>query len=279
MPTDPIRRMLEVQHAQIARMDLAARRRLHARLEAARGELRDRLDRMGGDTFTVQTWRVALLQVDTALRLLEQSFAEGLTEGAVDAYALADEHLVEQVRTASERFEGTVRPTNWTPAVAVDDEVLLDRFQVSARTYTEGLRQRIRGTLAQGLLEGASWADLTKRIAGADGLLAQDYRGMDSAATHRQSRAERVVRTEMAYAYNRAHHEDLRRADADDPGYQKTLDATLDTRTGDDSVFVDGQVRELDEPFRDNEGRVYMHPPNRPNDREVELPTRPEWRT
>lgn len=48
----------------------------------------------------------------------------------------------------------------------------------------------------------------------------------------------------------------------------KQLLAVHDNRTGRDSVYVDLQMQRLMDPFHDNMGRVYQHPPNRPNDRE-----------
>lgn len=70
---------------------------------------------------------------------------------------------------------------------------------------------------------------------------------------------------------------------ADDPERAKELDLgdvkksalaviPSDGRTDPDSYPVHHQVRELDEEFVDGDGRRYMHPPGRPNDREKEIP-------
>jgi len=79
------------------------------------------------------------------------------------------------------------------------------------------------------------------------------------------------VRTEQSFASHRRQIFDLidNFGDAAEDEFAKQLVATRDDRTGDDSLFVDGQVRRLMEEFEDNEGRRYQHPPNRPNDREV----------
>jgi hypothetical protein len=50
----------------------------------------------------------------------------------------------------------------------------------------------------------------------------------------------------------------------------------LDARTGDDSIRVNGQTRDIDEPFNDGR-RDYQNPPNRPNDRETVVYINPEW--
>ncbi|MDP3940607.1 MAG: hypothetical protein Q8R92_21040 [Deltaproteobacteria bacterium] len=284
MPPSPedlaeVERMLRRQRQQIDRLELAQRRRLYRILQTARKDLRDRLDTVAADTFSAQHYRVALARVQEGIGALQQDMAGRLAEASADAYVLANRHLAEQIALFARTFEGTVRATSWQPVLAVDDAVLLSRHKASAQTYGAGLIGRIQQELAAGLAQELPWADLERRIAGLNGMLGQDYAGMNSAHTHRQSRAERIVRTEMAYAYNRAHHEDLLRANEADPGYQKTLVSTFDTRTAADSLPpTHGQVRELKELFRDNAGREYPHPPARPNDREVEVPTRPEWR-
>lgn len=283
MPPSPdalqaVTRILERQAGQIARMDLAARKRLYPILVESRRRLLDQLVSLPIDKFGAQHYRVALARIQTGIAELERDFADGLRISAEPAFALPDTHLRQQTATFSAQFEGTVRPTSWEPALAVNDDVLLLRYPVSVRTYGTGLIQRIQGELALGIATETPWANLVRNIAGQYGILAQDYYGMNSAESHRQSRAERIVRTELSWAYNRAHHANLEAANQADPGYQKTLWSTFDDRTGNDSKFVHKQVRELDELFRDNKGREYAHPPNRPNDREVEIPTREEWR-
>lgn len=139
----------------------------------------------------------------------------------------------------------------WEPLLALDDEVLLDKHAASASAYATDLRRRLQQRLMDGLVWEEPWSQTVRDLASRDGLLAQDHCGMDSADTHRQSRVERIVRTELAHANSRAHHEELVRADAEDPGYQKTQVATFDDRTGFDSYAAHEQVRELDQDFRD----------------------------
>lgn len=269
--------MLRRQRADIDRLDLGARRRVHRILRQARLELRDRLDALPIDRFTAQHYRVALARVEAGISSIQAGFERGLRDSAVEAYELANAHLIEQIALMSERFTGTVRATSWVPVLAVDDGVLLDHHRASIAVYGRQRIQSMQNTIALRMLEGRTWSEVARELAGRDSLLAQDYSGMDSRDKHRQSRAERIVRTETSWGYNRAHHQDLERANASDPGYLKTAVATFDSRTDDDSVPVHGQVLRLDEPFVDGDGRQYLHPPGRPNDREVEIPWRSEW--
>ena len=88
--------------------------------------------------------------------------------------------------------------------------------------------------------------------------------------------AERIVRTEMMGAYNRAGWEATREADEQLGDMVKILSATFDDRTGADSYAVHGQIRRPDEAFQSWFG-LYQHPPNRPNDREIVVPHRVSW--
>ena len=57
----------------------------------------------------------------------------------------------------------------------------------------------------------------------------------------------------------------------------------MDKRTGEDSKILarNNPIVPIDEPFVENStGKelVYMHPPNRPNDRAIMIPYRDSWR-
>lgn len=58
----------------------------------------------------------------------------------------------------------------------------------------------------------------------------------------------------------------------------KRLVATFDTRTGKDSRLLHGQTRPARDMFFDPvHGRYYLHPPNRPRDREIVVAWRESW--
>ncbi len=66
------------------------------------------------------------------------------------------------------------------------------------------------------------------------------------------------------------------------PDLKKSLMHPMDTRTGEDSKKLAGEnpVVDIDEPFRFNyrgKERVFMFPPDRPNDRAILVPFRETW--
>jgi hypothetical protein len=105
-------------------------------------------------------------------------------------------------------------------------------------------------------------------------------------------RAERIVRTELAYAYSATQRDGIAATGGglymrwtelvDDVSHAK-----LDPRVGADSVALHGQVALPGEVFRMPPGArgvdeslasgEWEHPPNRPNDRSCIMPWRPEW--
>lgn len=91
--------------------------------------------------------------------------------------------------------------------------------------------------------------------------------------------AERIVRTEMLYGYNAAAQATIEEMAVDDASMKRIILAHFDQRTGADSIFVHGEIRGPTEPFVDGAGRVYLHPPARPNDREIVVPHRTSWPT
>lgn len=93
----------------------------------------------------------------------------------------------------------------------------------------------------------------------------------------RQYWAERIVRTETAYSHNTGRYETMFAQREQVPDMQKKILAVRDKRTALDSIAVDGQIKDLEQPFVDGAGRRYQYPPARPNDRETVVPWRKEF--
>lgn len=114
---------------------------------------------------------------------------------------------------------------------------------------------------------------------------------------------ERIVRTEVAWAFNATYADGLDEASDALPDLRKRWSEYVDDdtyepqddRVGTDSVAMHGQVAETDGVFtmpataprpgadgkttvyRDLVGLTWEFPPNRPNDRAVVVPWRPHW--
>lgn len=166
---------------------------------------------------------------------------------------------------------------------------LLRHHETSFNRYGEAMVRDIERTMAIGMSAGLSQeeviASVSSRIGNARRVVTRGRvetfpEGETPRAGLFEQRdwwAERIVRTESAFAYNAAKFESLRAARAQDPSIRKKILAVLDSRTAPDSLAVHGQIRRLDEPFVDGAGRVYMMPPARPNDRETVIAWKEGW--
>lgn len=283
-----IRQILNLQRRQLmALAEKGSVRRLRGTYELARGELEEKLRRLvhkgRGESFTAHHIRVLLAQVQDALGHFEKDLAFQLIDDGKKAGTLAGRHLISSVNEMEKQFTG-LAPVLQTEQAAVFrgllpqvDRSLLDRYKTSIQAYGRPVLRQVRDELAMSSLLGETVNDAVDRIVAKGGIFEQQ-----------RWRAERIVRTETAYAYGVTKQKGMAEMKQRDfPDMQKKLIATFDSRTGEDSKELHGQVQDVDKPFiwkvRDARGNVkktvkYMHPPNRPNDREVVIPWRPGWR-
>lgn len=257
-----IRLLLARQSEALRKVAPEHRRRLQAIAPAVRGELRRRLRMLAGDSYSAQETRVALAQVTAMVDEIGTRWGDevGSELQAIGrrAATVGRESLLDQVDVWANKFRGSVRAIS-APDLAADvlDEGLLEYYESSRDFYGREAITKMRTSMARSRLAGESTAQMYER-------LAKDVEIPEW-------RAERIVRTEQSFAMHRRQMKDLQDGYGDEASelWRKQLLSTFDNRTGEDSVFVHEQVRKLDEPFEDNQGRVYQHPPNRPNDREV----------
>ncbi len=273
---DQARDVFRRHAAQLGRADAAAVRRLLAVYEAAARDILGRTVMAGSGitTFTAQHYSVVLGQLQAGIAELWQRLGGAMTESERAAVELAQKHIAESVATLSGHFEGTVRPFSVRPIFEIlqEPELFITR-DAAARGITGRLLERARTELA------VSMATREPFFGGQTSTVSRIQHALGVG----RYEAERAARTEHARAYNAAHHGELVEANAQGGDYRKTIVAVHDSRTDEDTVGLErwladrgGSIR-LDELFRDGDGRQYLHPPGRPNDRCVEVPWRADW--
>lgn len=251
----------------------------------------------GAERFTAQRYRQSLLQLGVAIETLETrlggkhgAMAGTLVAQGAGAGAMAISHLQQEVASFAAVFGQSVIPLqlNQAAILAKGDRYLIPQYRNSAARYGKDMAADIRQQLAIGVAKGETFDEMTSRLVrmrGPRGLVS--LRGMQGSAkayhediaeglfVRYRYWAERIVRTEGMNAYNEHHLNGLRAADADDPGYQKRWDASIDGRTCPICRDLDGTVADIDKPFP---GPLrLMHPPAHPNDRCTVTPWRREW--
>lgn len=221
-----------------------------------------------------------LQQIDRAITFLGgdvSRFLNAASRGVIDLGIL---QTSQELKKLKKFYTGTEPVVDLdVPAVfaGLEDEVnssLLRRHRLTSRTWAVSTISSMEHALSAAALAGADTTTLIREVSKAGGIMDGE-----------RYRAERIVRTEMAYAHNAAKHRAMQET-AQETGermYRKLLE-TFDDRTGDDSFVLHGQVVPVDEPFTWRHKRggqwvtaKYMFPPNRPNDRAVVIPWDLEW--
>ena len=237
-------------------------------------------------TFTIAAQRQTMEQVRAVTRMLRVGVEQAVREQGHDAAVRGADAMVRYLVDAERAYTGisTLGPriedaVHLDVAVAGADASVLRRVATDPRyrgkeaqagvmdRYGIAVTAKFEQTIQTALLTNQPWAET--RIA-----LTMDSEWLQQAGL---SWAERILRTEVAGAINRAAHDTMRQAEEELGPMLRILCAVFDDRTSWDSIQVHGMVRRMDEPFEDGMGRVYMSPPNRPNDRECVVPHMQDW--
>jgi hypothetical protein len=282
-----LHQVVGIQRQQVRGLvDVRGIQRMRKVYDEARKDLRDELDdlvrRGRGQTFTAHHLRVVLVQVGDAIRQVEDGLRGNLREVGEVAAEVAPRHLIDAIESGERMYRG-VTPVVQAAQAAVFQGLrprvspsLLNKFDVSVRTYGAPVIGNIRDQLSISIAKAAPVEETIDRVAGTDGIFQKA-----------RWRADRIVRTEGSYAYGVQKQQSMEQLRPAVPQLLKRLVTTFDGRTGADSVDLNGQTVPVNEPFlwvvKNSRGVPtgkivrYMQPPNRPNDREVVIPWLSGW--
>lgn len=255
----PILEMARSHHEQMIRLEGSARRRVRRELDRALRRIEeDRRFRSFSDFEALQASEIEILARLSA-RETQGGLEEALEDIIDEGLLLAPSHADRELQAWTEYYGAEARPLRLAAIAELSRETLIERIPRSLRRWGPDIARRVRRELSVAATTrafGGNVVDSLERIIGAE-----------------RWKADRIFRTELFNAYNTAHLESMETA-RDVYGVQtkKSAIVTFDARTDPDSYPVHGQVRELDENFIDGDGRRYLHPPGRPNDREKEIP-------
>lgn len=261
----PVRSLLER-----AQRDLLAR---IAQAEGLRGP--------GKDSFTAAQLRITLEQVRDVLHPLVQGMSASIVQSGVTAAQDETAQLVGYMRDADRAYRGVSQGLQINEAAIMSAAVSGTERSILTRIESDPTDKRRPGVLARygASVIGSFEEELQQRF-----IAKTPWEDVKAAITKKSTFlqgqpafwAERIVRTEVMNASNRAGLETIKAADEQLADMCKILCATFDSRTGADSYAVHGQIRRPTESFVSWFGS-YQHPPNRPNDREIVVPHRVCW--
>lgn len=250
-------------------------------LKAADAELTARLTRniraKRGGKFTAVQMRAALEQIRFVTNEVKRSMRASVLSIGGKASDLATGNVISYLDKANKQFSGVASPLAIREAsmlmkakMGVESSVLrrmsTERKDGILDRYGDQVLSTFEQKLAVGVAVGKTWEEMREDIINASPFL----------KSQPASWADRIVRTEVMGAYNRATWEATKEANDQLGDLVRILAATFDDRTGWDSYQVHGQIRRTGEAFQ-WAGGLYQHPPNRPNDREVIVPHRISW--
>ena len=237
-----------------------------------RQDLINRLHRYPANSFTAQHLRGVLAQVQGAIEGLNKDLESGMKGAAYDSALQGIDHLVDEVKLFDKEFTGAVTPINLNSALLARDtsNFLVTKYKTNLDAYGNQLYTQISNGLFNASIGEQSYGEVVSSIS--------DF------FTAEQWKLHRIVRTELHNIYNMGKVKGMNTLVDDDviPDLKKTLMHPMDGRTGKDSIFAAqlGLVANINESFQYQWGgrlRVFMAPPDRPNDRAILVPYREEW--
>lgn len=235
----------------------------------------------GTATFTAAQAGVAMTQVREVIKELHAGMKGDIVKTGKTTATKATADTIKYLDAAEKKFRGVTAELPLKTAMIADrvnantESSILHRIETDPKhpgrpgvleRYDKNVVRQFEEELQLRMVARQPWSEVRTAITEASPFL----KGQPAFW------AERIVRTETMHAHNRASWETMREVDEQMGDMLKILSATFDDRTGADSYAVHGQIRRVNESFESWFGE-YMHPPNRPNDREVVVPHRMSW--
>jgi hypothetical protein len=267
--------LIENNIQQVEAIEERQARRLLKSFRNVRQQLQDRLLTIPEGTFTEQQMHVTMIQIDAAIQAINKRL-KGEMANASDILATRGiNDLAREITRFSKKFEGSVQPLNIDMvAIATDSKnFLINKHDASIDAYSADLRAQI----AQNITNAMIMRDTTQRTVSA--LVADVGRFF----VGEEWKLQRIARTEMHGMYNFSKLNGLDKVqETSIPDLKKALMHPMDSRTAADSkkLAKENPVVDIDEPFRftyKGKERVFMMPPDRPNDRAILVPFREHW--
>lgn len=264
--------ILERNSHRIEGMEMREATRLMKQFKEAREEIKNRLLFTPTNSFTEAHLQNALVQIEDMLRQLKMK----ITPGTQQAFSWFTEQGIEdgvrELNSMEKKFTGVSSALPIDVIIESTDpaNLLLNNYQSSIDNYSQNLRTKIQSSLTQSLIQNQSWTQAVNEMAGM--------------FTVNEWELARIVRTELHSVYNVSKNNGFGTVKEEYlPDLKKTLYHPMDSRTGDDSRYASmlkSMIVDIDDPFiYDWKGktRIFMTPPDRPNDRAILIPYRAEW--
>lgn len=267
--------LIERHIRRVTGLEMEQARNLLRVYTKARKQLLDQLHSVPNDTFTEAQMTVVLRQVEAAIEAMKGQLSGETRLGAELMAEQSAEDAIKEVERFEREFVGVSQniPVQSVLASLDSGNLLLNKFGSSIETYNESVRNAVQQELTQLVIQRTNYFTAIQRIG-------------DKIPHFRSPIAwqvQRIARTELHNIYNVSKMQGFAKVRDDFlPDLKKTLIHPMDSRTDEDSKALakENPIVPIDEPFRfewNGETRVFMAPPDRPNDRAILVPYREAW--
>lgn len=273
----------------VAAMSEPQLREVLAALREVRDGMVDAIESMLRDDargYSAHRHATTMLQVDRTIKDVERRLPDALTSDLRRGARRAGERglrvLARMIDEGERQFAGVTTGLRLPIAriLASAEETLMHRHEHAGSKYAGDVGRRLRRQMIVGVIQSEPTDKIARRLLGprAEAVFAKGPAVVAEKLADKQfssavSDAERLVRTELTNAYSLVQVDGIREAEAEDPGWLKGWDSTMDLRTCRDCARLNGETAELDRPF----SAGVMRPPLHPNDRCGIVPWHSAW--
>jgi len=234
-------------------------------------QVKSRLLMVSDNTFTEARLKVTLEQLSLFIDALNRNLKNDINQSSFFSFEQGIEDSVSEINKFERDFTGItgIVPLDAIFKATKKRTYLVNQFQGSIISYNESLRSNIQQELTQALIQGKSYT--------------QVILGVENAMKSSMWKAQRIVRTEMHNIYNVSKMDGMTKIkDKHIPDLKKMLIHPMDNRTAQDSkdLAEENPIVEISKPFKfkyNGEIRIFMNPPDRPNDRAILIPVRDKY--
>ena len=270
--------VLKLQIMGVRQLDIKTIKRLLPYLEKAELNLRRELDKYSSEQFSYKKRIQTLSVINKTISEMEKILLTEY-ERSNEEYFNFGREMAEKEITSFNKLKAIETPDIKKQQLSVEqNKFLINNAEASLKTYTSRVRQTVSDALTMGTLSGKTGYEIVSNL----------KRFMDI----KKWRFQRIVRTESHKIFNSAKllsYGEFKKEHF--PDLKKRLVHFYDSRTGKDSIQLAKKdpIIDIDKPFvfiykrRLKDGqvritkRVFMVPPDRPNDRASCVPFRKEW--
>jgi hypothetical protein len=265
-------KILERNSVRIEGIEMSSARRMVRLYKQAQRDLTIKLLMTPDNTYSKAKLEQALVEVDLMLRMLK----ERIRQEASASYDLVNEQAAEdaarELNALEKKFSGINNLVNVDAIIAAvePESYLFNNYESSLDAYDAKMRSMFENALTQGLIQQKSWTQVVNDL--------------ESVTNQEEWTLARIVRTELHGLYGSSKLRGFQEIKTEYvPDLKKTLYHPMDARTGEDSLQLikENLIVDLDQPFSyvfRGKKRVFMSPPERPNDRAILIPYRLSWK-